>query len=207
MNSKAALGLTAGAVVVGLLAGLALGGGDDKASKTKGPGPTKTVAGVPVGYERSRDGAASAALNYEAALLKAGLRDNAKVLEVLSDRDQTNDIASAMKPGLELVAQRLGDGAILRSSALGYRVTAFDPDSAAVEIWEVGILGSGESAPEAGWTTTTLRLRWTDNDWKLAEAPESRGGPTPQQPREASDPAALLDFARSLGEIDDVPSR
>jgi hypothetical protein len=76
VNTKAAAGLTAGALVVGLLAGLGLGHDSDKGAKPIGPGPTKTVAGIPVGYAHSQDGAVAAAANYAESIGPLALATN-----------------------------------------------------------------------------------------------------------------------------------
>jgi hypothetical protein len=198
VNNRAALGLTAGALTIGVLAGLALGGNGGGPKQT-GPGPKASIAGVPIGYERSKAGAASAALNYETALTAAGPAGYRTVLGAITDPSDRNAITEAMQPGMEIISKQLGEGAVVRSAVLGYRVNSYDSNVAEVEVWEVGTLAAAnQPVPQAGWTTTTVRVRWSDGDWRIAEAPTTKKGPTPQQPDEPTETQEFIDSIRPL---------
>lgn len=124
MNSKAAARLVSGVLMIGVFAGMTMGCGT--ADKAAGPGPTKVVAGVPVGYERSRAGAIRAALGYEEALVSLGStpaswQDSIEAMAVPSRRKR---IVEAMTPGLELISKNLGREGFVRGAVLAFRVKA-----------------------------------------------------------------------------------
>jgi hypothetical protein len=201
VNNKTVAGLVVGALVLGLFAGLALGDRNNDKSNVAGPGPRGIEAGVPVGFERSRPGAAAAAISYESALTDAGVERYRAVVNVVAVPARRDAIAEAMRPGLELVRERLGEDAFVRGAVVGHRLKAYDAGEAEVEVWEVGVVAASSLAPQAGWTTTTIRLRWLDGDWKLTEAPEVRNGPTPQQPDTPTAAEEFLTAVRGMEEV------
>jgi hypothetical protein len=65
-------------------------------------------------------------------------------------------------------------------SPLATRVEDYADDRAVVRVWVVRVLSAeGVAAPQAGWQTLTLNLRWHSGDWKIA-ATEEVDGPVPQ---------------------------
>lgn len=153
------------------------------------------VAGVPVGYARTREGAQSAAANYSTAYGSSAMFKPASRQAVISAV-----AAPTAKAGLLTRA----DGAFAAQNALfgldaegnppkgltfvcralpvGTKVAAYTPDSATVEVWGAGLIGlagPGSSKPVSeAWTTTTMRLSWADGDWKLVDFSQKEG-PTP----------------------------
>ena len=206
MNTKAALGLSAGALAIGLLAGIALGGGgDEKTIKATGPGPTKTVDGVPVGYARSKEGAINAALAYEGALgamRRADKNRRAAALTAMAVPEQRDTITKSSETAFEFFDTQFGSEGIIRSGIFGYRVKTYDENSAEVELWGVSVVGRPETVPvRSGWTTRTVRLRWIEGDWKLNSLPDEVAGPTPQDSATPSDSAQVLRAAREFEEV------
>jgi hypothetical protein len=209
VNSKAVLGLTAGALALGLLAGLALGGDEEggKAAKVNGPGPTRTVASVPVGYEQSRDGAIRAALGYEGALTgltKMSSEARAAALKELASKSNEQEILDAAQKSLSFYDQQFGQAGVLRTSVVGFRLAAFEQDMADVDLWEVSVVGRAEAPALSAWVTRRLSLRW-EGDWKLAKPPVDTAGPTPGLDGTPTDAAALTKAARDLSEVRYVP--
>lgn len=211
MNSKATLGLTAGALAIGLLAGLALGGSDDEAAEPAGPGPTKTVQGVPVGYERTREGAVAAATRYSqliSGLTLAGANARDLAIELLSSDAGRDDIQAKARAAFDVIDKGLGlpdasQQVVLRSAAVGYKVVEFSQASATVEVWTVDVVGKdGAVPPQAGWGVSTLALTWELGDWKLASFPTQVPGPSPALQGAAS-PVEELPRVRELEEIPD----
>jgi hypothetical protein len=201
VNSKAIAGLVAGALVIGLFVGLALGSEDGSPEKAAGPGPTKVVGGVPVGYERSRAGAVQAALNYSEALAKSvelSTDERRGVVRAIARRDRADEIFGELRAAYRLLDETFAFGsgttdAIASYGVLGYEVKAFDSTTAEIALWEVSVFGLGKaSKAEAGWSTTTVKLRWIDADWKLDELPLGEDGPTPALRGAPSDPAELV---------------
>jgi hypothetical protein len=184
MNSKAALGLSAGALVVGLLGGLSLGGDDNKPAKPTGPGPTKAVAGVPVGYARSHAGAVAAAAAYVRSLNEAtslSVEKRRAVIEVITSTGARNDVQTRADEAYSIVDKAApNDGSLfVRSGTLAFRVDIYDDSKATVAVWTVDVIGAGTAGGQAGWGTKTVSLKWEENDWKLAGFPTQQEGPTP----------------------------
>jgi len=203
VNTKAALGLTAGALAVGLLAGLALGHGSDGSGKIAGPGPTRTVAGVPVGYAHSEDGAVTAAAAYSGTIGALALErseDRTIAISAMSDPAALGQIRSGLMPGLETLNKGLSTpttvNAVVRAAPVAYRLVAYNRVNAEVDLWGVGIVGNDDSLPPAAtWGITKVRLRWVDGDWKLAANIEQSPGPTPKS---NNAPSAPQSFAQSI---------
>ena len=182
-------------VVLGVLIGWATDTGDGGQAGRQpgaGVGPTRTVHGVPVGYERSREGAVAAALTYDGALGRP---------EVVTDRAQRRSIlatiatpevsrqyeapdrvaalrALARQPAYR--ATREGRPTTWQTTPLSYRVDRYTDDEAQVSSWSLAIIGVGTDPPVATYGMGTTRVRWLGGDWKFAgEVGETRDGPTP----------------------------
>lgn len=151
-------------------------------------GPSNVVAGVPVGYAHSTDGAASAAVNYLDALAAPQLLDP-PVYDVLLRRMTTEDGFAQLKrqadAGRPQALQNLGVGGspapqlIVRSAPLGYRVDAYSPAQATISIWSVGVVGSSTTRPpDASWSTTTITVDWQHGDWRMSGY-RTAAGPVP----------------------------
>lgn len=208
MNTKAVLGLTAGALVVGLLAGLTIGNNGDKATTAVGPGPSKTVAGVPVGYQHSREGAVKAALEYEsvlAQLTKMSKESRSAAISEIAVVANRDAIVSAADKSLSFYDQQFGQPGVVRTTVVGFRVQTYETNTADVELWEVSVVGRPEAIPaRSAWSTRRLSLRWED-DWKLATPPADSVGPTPALDGTPSDSATVITAARDLSEVGYVP--
>jgi hypothetical protein len=195
-----------GVLMIGLFAGC----GSDGKDKAAGPGPTKVVAGVPVGYERSKDGAARAALGYEATLStlrQSSAEARRDALKVIAVPARQAEVVKAGESAYAFFDKQFGPEGVVRSAVVGYRVKSYDRDSAEVELWEVSVAGRPETVPaRSGWSTRTVRLRWVDADWKVAELPSESSGPTPELQGAASDPADVIEAARQLEEVRYVPA-
>lgn len=184
MNTKATLGLTAGALAIGLLAGVALGHGGEKTEESTGPGPTKTVAGVPVGYKQSRAGAVAAAAAYTRALnetTSSPPEDRRAVLNEISSTAAKNEIQARADEAYTIVDKAAPkDGTLfVHSGTLAFRIDSYDGSQANIVLWSVDVIGSATTDAQSGWGTKTVLLRWDRNDWKLAAFPGAMEGPTP----------------------------
>jgi hypothetical protein len=150
--------------------------------------PATTAGGVPVGYARSGDGAVAAATTYLAALAGRTVLDPAARRAALDavvlpaaraevERTLRVDPAGAARAGLPVA---LADGSLVaRTIPAASRLRAYDPDSASVEVWTVSLLGTRSLGKvTAAWSTTTVTLRWSGGDWRLAGL-ATRSGPVP----------------------------
>lgn len=191
------------AVVAALLAGLLIGrvtaGGDGEDGKPSPnrkagavPGPARSIAGVPVGYARTRAGAVAAATNYltvlsSDAVLNDGRRDAAIRAMATSSfaptfLKQTAAANTQLERGPLGAGLRRGAPTVFQAGQLGYRVDSYSADAATVGIWNVALIGNATTvAPLVAWQTNTFQLRWA-GDWKLAGY-RGEDGPTPAVPR------------------------
>ncbi|WP_436771718.1 hypothetical protein [Yinghuangia sp. YIM S09857] len=171
------------------------GTSQDNAPTTAAAPPAAAVAGVPVGYARTRDGAQSAAANYSTAYGSSAMFKPASRRAVIAAL-----AAPTAKDGLQTRADSAfaaqntlfgldaegnppkGLTFVCRALPVGTKVAAYTPDTATVEVWGAGLIGlagTGSTKPVTeAWTTTTMRLSWADGDWKLVDFSQKEG-PTP----------------------------
>jgi hypothetical protein len=159
-------------------------GGDEAA----GHAPAGEAAGVDIGFSRDEAGAAAAAVSYATA---------PQSWLYLSDDDVTAGVADIAVPEArdDLAGDVVQEVRLLRSeleqasgtvwfivAPLATRIDDFDAESgrAVVRVWSVRVLSAeGVAVPQSGWVTTTFRLRWHDDDWKIVSSQDA-DGPVPQ---------------------------
>jgi hypothetical protein len=161
-------------------------------------GPREVVGGVPVGYQRSRQGAVAAAANYATVLSSTTMLDRAKrraAIKALAAPEavgrlqrEWDQAAALLSKGLGVVDGGAGDGTVLlRAVPVGWRLEEYAGDRATVAIWVTSVLGALGGSPQGvpvreAWGTTTVELRWVDGDWKQLKATNTDG------PRPIADP-------------------
>lgn len=165
-------------------------------SQAGGSGPgakAKTVKnGVPVGYPRSKDGAAAAAVNFQVARSSPGyFTDQALRHQVLktvmtssalaSQQAQDDQTVKGLMAALGVNEQTAPD-MVMRAASLGTSVRSYSDDTATVRVWMsevVGVPTDKSKMPVSGtYSTYTLILQWQDGDWKVATIDQAEG-PTP----------------------------
>ena len=161
-------------------------------------GPRKVVAGVPVGYQHSQQGAVAAAANYATVLSSELILDRSKrraAIEALAAPDTLARQQRAWDQAAALLTKGLGIGeggpqdgtVLLRAVPVGWRLEEYSGDRATVAIWVTSVLGALGGPPDGvpvreAWGTTTVELRWVDGDWKQLKATNTDG------PRPIADP-------------------
>lgn len=186
--------LALGALVV-LLVGLLIGRASAPRDATEtgastDPGPTRTLASVPVGHARTREGAAAAVASYQrafadAAILRPGVMR--RRIEVVASPDYVQTMLTANSPGRERLAHGpIGEGVrhgiqtLYVGVPIGYRIESYSPRRARVLTWGFTLLGNASAvAPRAYFGLTHTNLVWLDGDWKIAGT-EASFGPTPK---------------------------
>ncbi|MFM9699092.1 hypothetical protein [Streptomyces europaeiscabiei] len=186
--------------------------GGDKAetgpTAASGERPVKSkTAGIPTGFAQSEEGAESAATNYTAALGSDGMFNTGErhqIVETIADpstMDRLKDGFDADYSAEFLKALGLSeDGSapagstfVNRTLPVGTKATSYSSTAATVEVWCNSLFGlTGESTTNPvtnGWFTVTLKLHWTDGDWKVLETSQ-KTGPTPVN---ADDPVSGAD--------------
>ncbi|MER6532447.1 hypothetical protein ABT215_01225 [Streptomyces sp900105755] len=164
------------------------------ASGTK-PVETKSD-GIPTGYAHSQQGAQSAAANYATALGSDGMFITATrhaIVQTVADPNVMNSMLSGFdadysadflkKAGLNTDGTApQGSTFVNRTLPAGTKVTAYSDAAATVEVWCNGLFGmAGEKSTTpvtSNWFTITMKLNWSDGDWKVLESSQTTG-PTP----------------------------
>jgi hypothetical protein len=187
--------LAVGLVALGLVIGwLTAGDGGESTDGNGGAnvGPSDSVKGIPVGYERSREGAAAAALNYGTVLARPEFvtdpRRRAEILEVIAtpaearryeEEDRVASLASLAQTPVYR-ATREGEPSVWQTTPLGYRVERYNRDDAQLFVWSAAITGASEAPPRASFGSGSVALRWEGDDWKFAgDIGRTEDGPTP----------------------------
>ncbi|WP_448315627.1 hypothetical protein [Streptomyces sp. CO7] len=189
-------------VIVLLIAAIAFAnrGGDDTPAADKPSAAATAPTGerpVTSGFAHDEQGAQSAAANYAVALGSAEMFDTTR-REVIVNSIYASDIADDQ---LGRLNEGYGNGELLKSMGLqedgsapdgqtfisrivpvGTKVTAYDADKAAVEVWHTSLFGlSGNNSTNPvteGWYTSTLDLQWTGQEWKVTDW-QQKDGPVP----------------------------
>lgn len=183
-------------------------------------GALNTKDGVPVGYERTKEGAKAAAANFQAAQSTAAF---------LADRDVRHKITGVvMAP--ESVEQRLrtldeqsetamtklgvlkngltatGAPLINRQATLAAQVTSFSADLVTVELWTAAVTGVADAGskltPTSEFNQWNYTLRWVGGDWRAVTITRS-AGLVPQAT--AGQPSSPDSFRELGGDADVAP--
>ena len=173
------------------------------------------MAGVPVGYARTREGAVAAMAAYGQALadprVEINDRRRAEVVAAVGTARYARSLQdgaagfAAMRDGP--VGQALGRGAraVFLAVPVAYRVLSFDGSRAVIVSWSVAIAASDTGIePRAGWDTTMTTAVWEHGDWKVDQA-QNRPGPVPAQHNEPSSAASFIQGLEGMRALHHVP--
>lgn len=224
--------VTCAAVLTGSAIWLAVSGGDSQTAPgtpdrppghgqpDPGAGASRTRQGVAVGYEHSRAGAVSAAVNYEMARTRPdyftdehvrrgvlGAMMSRESLAAQLASDNANADAAMARLGLQPGGTGPGGARFLaRGAPLGTRVTSYSDQVATVDVWMaevIGVIGENSSLPvQAAWTTYTVTLTWQDDDWKIASL-TTKPGPVPVSGGQG--PSSSMEWMTRLEGMDAPP--
>ncbi|MFE5816897.1 hypothetical protein ACFQ6S_26315 [Streptomyces sp. NPDC056479] len=199
-------------VVVLLIAAIAFAnrGGDDSAStdgdenqpksSTTAATGTRPVdgksAGIPGGFARDEQGAASAAANYAVTLGSTGMF-NAESRHGIVDTIYTSTAAAKLQNAMDQAysadfLSKLGLDAngnapegstfVSRTVPVGTKLEQHSQSRAKVSVWYMGLIGmSGQGSTDpvsSTWKTWTFDLQWLNGDWKIT-ADTQKDGPAP----------------------------
>ena len=184
VSALAAVGLVA--VIFAVTA--SCGGADsDQTSSQPGigsaHGPTSIEDGIPTGFTQDRTGAATAGVTFTQAV------DQARLGRISGDKLKQKLVGSAPSAALTEVLNNASDRGELKSvtnsAPAMVTVPLFTKEKATVSIWAVTVgqsqLGdSGKVGVATLWSTTTVKLEWSDGDWKAVDW-EFQSGPTPEE--------------------------
>ncbi|MEU7568358.1 hypothetical protein [Streptomyces fradiae] len=180
-------------------------GGTAKAPREGGAAPTaatgtKPVTGkngtIPSGFAQDEQGAQSAAANYAVALVSAGIIKPQERPEILrrvfvpsrvksleADFDKAYSPQFLAKLGLDADGNAApGMTYVSRAAPMGTKIVELDSRAATVEVWCTGVFGtagvSSTNPVTSDWFTMTIKLLWSDGDWKV-ESFSQKEGPAP----------------------------
>ncbi|MFJ8538624.1 hypothetical protein [Streptomyces sp. NPDC093591] len=154
------------------------------------------AGGIPAGFAQDEVGAQSAAANYAVALGSADMFDKAKrdaILQAIITPSRIPEFETtldqAYTPAFNKNVGLNDDGStptgytfVSRTSPIGTKVTEASTNNATVEVWCSGLLGlAGENSTNPvtnSWFTITMKLEWTNGDWKIVTHSQ-KDGPTP----------------------------
>ncbi|MCD7445476.1 hypothetical protein K4B79_45760 [Streptomyces lincolnensis] len=192
-------------VVVLLIAAIAFanrGGDDSSTPDTAGSqpqaAPTAPTGKTPVksGFAQDEQGAQSAAANYAVALGSSDMFSKAKrdaILQAIITPARVSafeaTLDKAYTPQFNKNVGLNEDGTtpagytfVSRTSPIGTKATETSSSNATVEVWCNGLLGlAGESSTNpvtSSWFTITMKLEWTNGDWKIVTHSQ-KDGPAP----------------------------
>lgn len=174
-------GLVAGATSHALLVQPTKAGNAHSATSVRAAGPAaqaqespQSVAGVPAGFPRTREGAVAAAANFVCtgqALLDMDPLGAEEAVRQMAAAAAADDQVRITMAGLRRTREALAEGSgavVFRQAAIAFRLEAWSPQRARVAVWNVGVLSrDGIAPPQAGWAVSTFDLVWERADWKV----------------------------------------
>lgn len=170
-----------------------------------------SVAGVPAGFPRTRDGAVAAAASFvctgQALLDMDPFAAEEAVRQMAAAAAAENQVRATMA-GLRRTREALAEGSggvVFRQAAIAFRLEAWSPQRARVAIWNVGVLSrDGVAPPQAGWAVSTFELVWERGGWRVW-AETISPGPAPVL-NDSVAPATSAEFASVLEGFTDFGS-
>lgn len=201
------VGLAVGAVALLLIilaAASCSGGGDDATTATpqraigSAHGPMSITAGIPVGFTHDKAGAATAAVTFVNAVSEANL-GRISGAELKTQRVGTNASEMLLKVMSDVSDRREVTDNVASSAPAATTVTSYTNEKAVVSIWAVTVSQTklndeGKTGVMALWSTTTVTLAWSGEDW-LAVDWEYANGP---DPKDATFPTAGSPLAQKM---------
>jgi hypothetical protein len=173
------------------------------------------VAGVPVGYARTRAGVVAAMAAYGQALANPRVQLDDRRRRAVASVVGTERYARALKDAEAVFAarRRSAVGQALRPGAhavflglpIAYRVLSYDGSRAVIKSWGVAVVASDTGLePRASWGTTTTTAVWQDGDWKVDDV-RSRSGPVPAGTGTPSPAASFIDALAGMRALRHAP--
>ncbi|KRV51070.1 hypothetical protein AQ490_02370 [Wenjunlia vitaminophila] len=157
------------------------------------PPVTTTANGFPKGFDRTEQGAQSAAANYAVALGSDGMYNKDERHQII-EAVYAPELTAAIKGQQDRAfTDRVLDNAglnaegeapegmtfVSRTVPVGTKVEKYERDGATVSVWCTGLIGmagSGSLDPvRTDWFTYTFQLRWTGGDWKVVKDTKQKG--------------------------------
>jgi hypothetical protein len=157
----------------------------------------RTIAGVPVGTQRSRAGALSAADNYVARVTETIVQDPRAYARLVRAVWMPEGQERALREGES--TRRRSTTAVENYAAGGRglsiiaarRLDTYDGARADVTVWTAGFNWGPRQRPGQRWFLTETTLRWDGQRWRVERMDEAQR-PAPAPARVGYDAAASL---------------
>jgi hypothetical protein len=173
------------------------------------------VAGVPVGYARTRAGAVAAMAAYGQALADPRVQLDDRRRRAITEAVGTERYAHALDDAEPVFtarrnsaigrALRPGARAVFLGLPIAYRVVSYDGSHAVIASWGVAVIASDTGLePRASWGTTTTTAVWHNGDWKVDEV-RSRTGPVPAATGTVTPTTSFIDALARMKPLRHVP--
>lgn len=182
-----------------------------------GPGPSRVVDGVPVGYPDTQTGAVAALLADGQTLSDPRVLLNptrrAQVLSLIASPRYAATFAGSGGQALAQAERRTALGRGLAAGAqtlflgvpIAYRVVSYTPRRIRVIGYGVSVVANDQGlSPRATWATSTTDAVWQNGGWRV-DAVSSSDGPTPASTAPPSDAASFLSLLAGAHETHDAP--
>lgn len=169
-----------------------------RAAAVSGPGPTRVVAGIPMGYSHDRVGAKAAAAGFVRALGSLVAMDGATAeaaQRAMATEAASEALVAETVEKLAQLAKSWPPGSVsYRAAPVAVRVVEEGPDAVRAEVWYVGVVSAPDLPTYEEWVTEGYRLVWERDDWRMA-AHTSRPGPRPDPGRQRGATPAEIEAA------------
>jgi hypothetical protein len=176
---------------------------------------TRTAAGIPVGYARTREGAVAAMAAYGRVLADPRVqlddRRRRQVAEAVGTARYARALEgaetgfAALRDGRVGQALRPGARAVFLAVPVAYRTLSFDGTRTVIVSWGVAIAASDTGIqPRAGWETTTTTAVWEHGDWKVDRV-ASTSGPVPAGTAAPSPAASFIEGLAGMRALRHAP--
>lgn len=131
--------------------------------------PTRQVAGVPVGFPRTQDGARAAGMTYAAARARATLLapDRRRALLRAIATGRFAQAADRQDGARDLAPLSDQQQARFLVTALGSRVDGFSSERVRLTVWLCQVFAADTAV--GSFSTQAVALSWVDGDWRLED--------------------------------------
>ncbi|MEV6276657.1 hypothetical protein [Nocardia sp. NPDC051832] len=146
-------------------------------------GPRDVRDGVPVGYSRDREGAATAAVNIVQALFQAG--EGRVAMSAVETVLIARDPGPNLRRSIDRARDRAENSSVVNVMPAAVSVAGFGESGARVAVWMMAVSRS-QINPQTPisvltiWSTHTVDLVWEQSDWRAKES-QSKTGPDPSE--------------------------
>jgi hypothetical protein len=146
----------------------------------------RTINGIPVGVQRSREGALAASDNYIATSSESVVQDprrfEALVHETFAEPEAKEALADAKRDRQRApdAVENYAQGGRGLAVVAARRLDTYDDTTATVTSWSGGIVWGPSEKPKQRWLLVETSLRWDGERWRVTDMEEAtRPAPAP----------------------------